>query len=74
MAYDGLEERLMSAIGGHLSFYEVVANYPMFDGKSKSLVKLDVDENLSAQILGKQVRREIEENAHDAEFDGNLLL
>ena len=74
MAYVGLEERLMSAIGGHLNFYEVVANDPMFDGKSKSLVKLDVDENLSEQILGKQVRREIEENAHDAEFDSNLLL
>ena len=55
-------------------FKDVVNNEVDLEGKSKSLTSLEVKENLSEIILGKHVRSEIRQHAHDAEFDARLLF
>ena len=53
---------------------QVVSNDAQFEGKSRSLTKLNVHTNLSELILKEDLtRQELEENAHDAEFDSVLL-
>ena len=53
---------------------QVVGNDQQFEGKSKSLTKLNVDKNLAEQILKEDLtRQELEVNAHDAQFDSVLL-
>ena len=74
MAYVGLDEELLSTIGGSMNFLDVVKEEENLMGKSKSLTSLSVSENLSEIILGNHMRSEITQHAHDAEFDANLLL
>ena len=74
MAFVDLEEKLISTIGGSMNFKDVVNNEVDLEGKSKSLTSLEVNENLSEIILGKHVRSEIRQHAHDAEFDAKLLF
>ena len=74
MVFVGLDQKLLSANGGSMNFKDVVNEEENLEGKSKSLTRLDVSENLSEIILGKNMRSEIRQHAHDAEFDANLLL
>ena len=74
MAFVGLDQKLLSTIGGSMNFKDVVNEEENLEGKSKSLTSLDVSENLSEIILGKHMRSEIRQHAHDAEFDAKLLL
>ena len=57
-----------------MNYKDVVNEEENLEGKSKSLTSLDVSENLSEIILGKHMRSEIRQHAHNAEFDANLPL
>ena len=64
----------MQSFGTAIDFLQVVSNDAQFEGQSKSLTRLDVHKNLSELILKEDLtRQELEENAHDAEFDAVLL-
>ena len=74
MTYCGLVDQFMQSFGRAIDFMQVVSNDAQFDGKSKSLTKLNVHTNLSELILKEDLtRQELEENSHDAEFDSVLL-
>ena len=74
MSHCGLAEQFMRSFGGALDFMQIVSNASQFIGKSKSLTKLNVEKNLAEEILGEDLtRQELEENAHNAEFDSVLL-
>ena len=74
MAFVGLDQKFLSTIGGSMNYKDVVNEEENLEGKSKSLTSLDVSENLSEIILGKHMRSEIRQHAHNAEFDANLPL
>ena len=46
MAFVGLDQKLLSTIGGSMNFKDVVNEEENLEGKSKSLTSLDVSENL----------------------------
>ena len=74
MTYCGLADQFMQSFGRAIDFLQVVSNDEQFEGQSKSLTKLNVHKNLSELILKEDLtRQELEENAHDAEFDSVLL-
>ena len=74
MTYCGLGTKFMQSFGRAIDFLQVVSNDDQFEKKSKSLTRLDVPINLSELILKEDLtRQELEENAHDAEFDSVLL-
>ena len=45
-------------MGGAIDFMQVVGNDQQFEGKSKTLTKLNVDKNLAEQILKEDLTRQ----------------